>query len=1123
MSKSARQKRRTAKRAAARRSARVPAAAELAVAGDSTGRAASAVAAREHSASPTNGVTAAVPARAATVAAPPTPTRPDAPAPAAERAATRPRGWRLRTPTLRRPPGWTLDLGALGLIVLAAVVLNFEALVFGQVYAERDTYLFYYPVYQFYASQLQAGHIPLWFPQMFSGYPLLADGETGMYYPLHLLFFGLLPTPTAFVLLRVLHYVMAGAFMYAWMRALRLRRLGALLTAVTFAYGSFLVGQMHHENLLRTAVWLPLVLCWTELAYQRAGRARWLCLLAGGATLGVQLTALHVQPALMTLMALGLYVAFRTFWPPVAGGESGDTDPEAAARPLAPAEPAAPQGGFLRVALPPRPHWPAAATVRCLAGRVWLGVQALGTVVGLGIGLALAQLWPLYELGMQSFRGEGVPFAFATTYSLHPSQLATLLFPYFFRAPTGSWPLWAGWETILYVGVAPFVLALMALAVVRRREVIFFAALGLFGMFLAFGDYSPIPVLELLWPLPGFSALRVPGRYSFLLVVAIAALAGYGLDWLERVSRQPSRRHSLLSAVVGVNAAVAGLLVLFLVAHERLEATPDATKAWINGTYLSVRRMYRELNADTVYAGLLNSLDLGNRRTELAFCLLLVVAVLLSLTYLARRWAVAWRAGLVLLAAADLLLWGRSFHPRRALAELLQPPASVQYLQGRDDGLTRLWVSSDQLRALEYNRPTTWGITQAGGYSSLEPQRLAEYAAVVANTPSFLLDLWGVRWLAALPRPPSRPVYKSTAYYPHRALFDAGLGNPAGDERFALADVAVTDVRLVAMLSYAEDVPEGATVADIIVTGRDGRQVTLPLVAGRDVSEGAHDRGDVRPRVKHQRAEVAYSEGDRDINGGPYEIHYYFSQHALPDRWTVRDVEIRYRYGRGILRVFGLALYDATTGQAAQVEQLDRAKFQRVYTDADTTLYENTAVFPRAFVVYGGVLPRPELGGLYSMYLDPFDPTSEALLDDDPPPGTGLPVRRMGEGNPTPPPHATSTPDRGIAGSVRAATIERYTPERVVVQASAERPGLLVLTDLFHPGLHARVDGVDTPVLRADYFFRGVPLAAGQHEVELVFDPLSVRLGRIVSLVMLAGALVAAVALWRWPRRTVAA
>src|SRR5262249_62286994 len=99
------------------------------------------------------------------------------------------------------------------------------------------------------------------------------------------------------------------------------------------------------------------------------------------------------------------------------------------------------------------------------------------------------------------------------------------------------------------------------------------------GALLAFGDSSPAPVLELLWPLPGFSALRVPGRYTLLLVVALAALAGYGLDWLERTARAPGRRPSLLAVVIGMAGVVTALLALFVVGHQWLLAAPDDARA----------------------------------------------------------------------------------------------------------------------------------------------------------------------------------------------------------------------------------------------------------------------------------------------------------------------------------------------------------------------------------------------------------------------------------------------------------------------------------------------------------------------------------------------------------------
>ena len=989
-------------------------------------------------------------------------------------------GWRWRPPTA--VPGRVADAIALGLVALAATALMAEAFLFGQVHYERDTYLFYYPVYQFFAAHLKQGQIPLWMPHLFSGYPLYADGETGMLYPLHWLFFGLLPTPAAFIALRWLHLVLAGAFMYAWMRVLGLRRLAALLAALTFAFSSFIVGQIHHENLVRTTVWLPLVLCWVEVAYRQRGRGRVLAVLAAGLTLGVQLLALHVQPALMTLIALALYAAFRTFWPPVG------VDP--------------PPRGWRE-----RGHW--------AARRVGVSAAMTAGAVATGISLAMAQLWPLYELGIQTFRGVGAPFAFATTYSIHPTQLITLLFPYFFRGGAGgSWQLWAGWETLVYIGIAPLVLALVALAAARRREVAFFGFLALFGALLAFGDYSPLPLLELLWNLPGFSALRVPGRYSLLLVVALAVLAGYGLDWVERAARQGAmapgqRSRGLLLAALGVNGSVLALLVAFVVARAWLEANQPQARALLEATYMALRRGFRELTTDAVYSGLLFSLDLGTRRTAFAFALLFAVGALLLLCWVAAHRAAVVRAALVALAAADLVLWARSFHPRQTLEALMAPPPAAQYLMQQQGGsLGRVWVSTDSLRELEYNRPAAWGLLQAGGYSSLEPQRQAEYSATVANTPAELLSLWDVRWIVEPARWRGLPVYKETSYYPGRPLLDAGAGNPAADVTFRIERPA-TDVRLIAALAYAEAIPQGARLGELVATTDRGEQIELPLLAGVHVSEWAIDRADVRARVRHARAEVAYTFTGREEGVGEYPQYYFYSAHPLPRREYIRSLRVRYRYGDGVLRVFGLALHDAALGTTHQVGPLDRSEYRPVYQDDRVRVYENEAAFGRAFVVHGAMLPRPSLPALYSMYMDPFDPRTEVLLDEPPPtdawaPSAAPPVREVGVG--TPPPPAQST-----------AQILQYTNERIVVRVNAERPGFLVLSDLYHPGWRARVDTAEAPVLRGDYLFRAVPVAAGEHTVELVYDPDSVRWGRVISLGALALVVALGMATWRAP------
>ncbi len=59
---------------------------------------------------------------------------------------------------------------------------------------------------------------------------------------------------------------------------------------------------------------------------------------------------------------------------------------------------------------------------------------------------------------------------------------------------------------------------------------------------------------------------------------------------------------------------------------------------------------------------------------------------------------------------------------------------------------------------------------------------------------------------------------------------------------------------------------------------------------------------------------------------------------------------------------------------------------------------------------------------------------------------------------------------------------------------------MLVLTDVHYPGWKARVDGRSVPLERVNYLLKGVPLAAGDHSVELRYEPASWRAGWIVSL-----------------------
>lgn len=78
--------------------------------------------------------------------------------------------------------------------------------------------------------------------------------------------------------------------------------------------------------------------------------------------------------------------------------------------------------------------------------------------------------------------------------------------------------------------------------------------------------------------------------------------------------------------------------------------------------------------------------------------------------------------------------------------------------------------------------------------------------------------------------------------------------------------------------------------------------------------------------------------------------------------------------------------------------------------------------------------------------------------------------------------------------------IESERADRVSVRVEAPFDGWVVLADTWYPGWKAYVDGVKTEIRRANYLFRAVPLAAGEHQLVFVYQPASFYTGALLSM-----------------------
>jgi hypothetical protein len=97
---------------------------------------------------------------------------------------------------------------------------------------------------------------------------------------------------------------------------------------------------------------------------------------------------------------------------------------------------------------------------------------------------------------------------------------------------------------------------------------------------------------------------------------------------------------------------------------------------------------------------------------------------------------------------------------------------------------------------------------------------------------------------------------------------------------------------------------------------------------------------------------------------------------------------------------------------------------------------------------------------------------------------------------------AFSEPARGEpAGTVRVA---EYRSARLVLDVESPQAAFLVTSEAHYPGWRAFLDGVEEPIAMTNAAFRGLPVPAGRHRVEMRFEPAILARSAAVSIAGLA-------------------
>ncbi len=123
------------------------------------------------------------------------------------------------------------------------------------------------------------------------------------------------------------------------------------------------------------------------------------------------------------------------------------------------------------------------------------------------------------------------------------------------------------------------------------------------------------------------------------------------------------------------------------------------------------------------------------------------------------------------------------------------------------------------------------------------------------------------------------------------------------------------------------------------------------------------------------------------------------------------------------------------------------------------------------------------------------------------------------EGDLSPAERGRVTAMRSGAQAVTARLL-RYRRNSLSLALDVPAPGLLVINEAYDRGWRAVVDGKPTPIVRANYLFRGILVDAGLHEISLFYRPTKVLISLgLFALVSVSLVVLGLILLWRRRRR----
>jgi hypothetical protein len=409
------------------------------------------------------------------------------------------------------------------------------------------------PEMQFLATSLARGDSPFWTPNVFAGWPQIADPQSLIFSPLHLALASLDAGPSfrAIDAVTFAYLFLGGLAIILFFRDRGWHWGGAVVAALVFAFGGSAASRLQHTSEIVSLCWLPISLWLLARVLDRRS-------LSVAPLAGIAIGMLAIGRDQVALLGLYVVVAYVLAWWLDGAGR------------------------LKRIRSTVAPLAISAATASAVA-IVPVVFSAL---------LAADSNRPAYGLAGV---GRG---------SLHPALLPMLVFSDLYGASDPTVDFWgppsAPWHTAfgsanplhlsqnmgqIYCGILAVIL-ILGIGIFRgllwTRDIRFFTAALVLMLLYALGWYTPI--FRLMFDvLPGVDLFRRPADATFIIGFLIAIMGGY---LVHRVLSGTAPRPRFAAAIEG--GLIAALVPVALVIAYAVNRADVAVKPIVVGLAFAV-------------------------------------------------------------------------------------------------------------------------------------------------------------------------------------------------------------------------------------------------------------------------------------------------------------------------------------------------------------------------------------------------------------------------------------------------------------------------------------------------------------------------------------------------------